>query len=474
MFSDKLLTLLQSFSRYQLNRLRKLLLSPYFNEQEQVVQLFDICNLALREGKETVELLTKERVWRQLFPGRKLDEAQLRRLSSDLTQLSLEFLAQEYRQEHPAGDWLNLQRQLERPELGKHLATVERQLQRYFEDMNPPADRLYLEKFQLNWNIFNRASKVVATTGYMDKLQPADYYLDCFYLIQKLKLYVAGLSYRNIRSTEQEVVLAPGFWDFLNDARFSEAPLLQIYRRVIDCLTYRDQEEHYHALMTDLEQWGDRLSQEDLRECYHIAQNYCALKINEGKTAYYREAFLVFSKMMDRGVLLEDGQLAEGFFKNIITTGLRVGEFAWVERFIHEYADFLPASIRENARSYNLANVYSHQRQYGKVIELLASVEYSDVTYALGAKLILLRTYYEAGELLALDSLIESFRIYLRRNKLISKSVFREYGNFLNAVKKLTNLHGATQAEIDRYRQKVVENPAIVSKKWLLEKIDAL
>ena len=474
MFSDKLLTLLQTFSRRQLNRMRKFLQSPYFNEQESPVRLFDICDQALREGPEAVAVLDKESVWRQLYPGKRLDEAQLRRLSSELTQLGMQFLAQEHRQDHPVGDWLSLQRRLERPELHKHLAAVERQLQRYFEDATEPSDRFYLEHFLLNWNVFNRASKLAATVGYMDKLRPADYYLDCFYLLQKLKLYVAGLSYRNIRSTEQHMELMPGFWDFLNSERFFDVPILQIYRRVILCLEQRDQEEHFKGLMADLEQWGEQLAREDLRECYHIAQNYCALKINEGKTAYYREAFQVFNKMMDRGVLLEDGQIAEGFFKNIITTGLRVDEFAWVEQFIQQYSDYLPASIRENARSYNLANAYSFQHRYDKVIELLAGVEYSDVTYALGAKLILLRTYYETGEYLALDSLIESFRIYLRRNKLISKSVFREYVNFLNAVKKLTNLQGASQAEIDRQRQKVLDNPAIVSKKWLLEKFDAL
>ena len=131
MFSDKLLTLLQSFSKYELNRLRKFLLSPYYNEQEALVRLFDICNQALREGPSAVEALTKERAWHQHFPGKRLDEAQLRRMASDLNHLGLQFIASEYRQTNPVGEWLDVQRQLERPELRKHLATVERQLQRH-------------------------------------------------------------------------------------------------------------------------------------------------------------------------------------------------------------------------------------------------------------------------------------------------------------------------------------------------------
>jgi hypothetical protein len=289
-----------------------------------------------------------------------------------------------------------------------------------------------------------------------------------------MKMYVAGLSYRNIRSAERQPDMPPGFWEYASEERFQSAPMLQIYRRVALCLEHREEDAHFQALLDDLERWGDAMAQEDLRACYHIAQNYCALKINEGKTDYYREVFQVYNKMIDRAVLLEDGQLAEGFFKNIITAGLRMQAFDWVERFIREYSDYLPVPIRENARSYNLANLYSHQRQYGKVIALLATVEYSDVTYALGAKLILLRTYYETDEYLALDSLIQSFRVYLRRNKLISKSVLREYGNFLNVLKKLSAMQGASRQDIDRFRQKVLNNRALVSKKWLLEKIDAL
>jgi hypothetical protein len=35
-------------------------------------------------------------------------------------------------------------------------------------------------------------------------------------------------------------------------------------------------------------------------------------------------------------------------------------------------------------------------------------------------------------------------------------------------------MQGASKPDIDRFRQKVLDNRALVSKKWLLEKIDAL
>jgi hypothetical protein len=243
---------------------------------------------------------------------------------------------------------------------------------------------------------------------------------------------------------------------------------------MIKCLTEPDEEEHFRHLMANLERFSDKLTKEDLRECYYVAQNYCAFKINQGKPEYYQEVFEIFRRIIELKILIENGQLSEGVFKNIITASLGVGEFLWAENFISEYAGYLPLNIRENARTYNLAYLYFHQKKYNKVIELLRNVEYSDLVYALGAKLTLLRTYYESGEYLAMDSLIDSFSIYLRRNKFISKSLKREYSNFLNAVKKLASLNSANQQAIDAFEKRLMKTQNITSKKWLIEKIAEL
>ncbi|MCY7328943.1 MAG: hypothetical protein LH618_10370, partial [Saprospiraceae bacterium] len=223
---------------------------------------------------------------------------------------------------------------------------------------------------------------------------------------------------------------------------------------------------------SNLAEKGDQLTREDLRECYHIAQNYCAIKINQGKNEYYREMFAIFRTTIEYGLLLEDGRLSESLYKNIITVGLRVMEFEWVEQFIEQHSAFLPSNIRENARTFNLANLYSHRKQHSKVIELLRNVEYSDVVYALSAKLILVRTYYETDEVIALDSLIDSIRIFLRRNKVISKNQKREYNSFLHIVKKLSSMPSSDQAALAKLRQRVTETSSTMPKKWLLEKLD--
>ncbi len=196
MFSDKLVSLLQTFSKYELNRFRKFLLSPYFNDQEDLAQLFEVVNRALRTEEEPANGLEKYGLWKSLYPGRKFDDAHLRRLSSDLNQLALRFMVEEARKQDSLSEALELQRILEKPELQKHLSGVERQIRKHLEAMPGQSTWYYLSQFRLHWNIYNRASKVVATSDFMDKLVPADQWLEYFYVVQKLKFYVAWLIFK--------------------------------------------------------------------------------------------------------------------------------------------------------------------------------------------------------------------------------------------------------------------------------------
>jgi hypothetical protein len=474
MLSDKLISLLRTFGKVELNRLRKFVDSPYLNDEPDVLRLFDFCHATLKKDPKSLETIPKEKIWKKLFPQKPYNDLHLRRMSSDLTQLSIRFRAMEQRSNTPTEQWLNEQKALEAAGLDKHLAGVERHITRHLEENSTFDTEFYLFTFHYFWNIFNRSYRVVAATDYMAKLLPADHALESFYVTQKLKMYVAWLSYRQFRSTDRELPLPPGFWEHASNPLFDNVPMLNIYKLVVRILQQPNEETLFYELLEKLETMGDLLSVADYRECCFIAQNYCALKINQGKSEYYNNANEIFKEMVRRNALLEDGQLAEGIYKNIITTGLRAGEHVWVEGFIEEYSWFLPPAIRENAHAYNLANLYSHLKNYDRALEVLRSVEYSDVTYALGAKTILLRIYYEQREFMALDSLIDSFKIYLRRNKQISKNLQKEYNNFLNLVKRMTTIRKGDKKTVSEVKERIMAASYNMPKKWLKDKISEL
>ncbi|MEO1714264.1 MAG: hypothetical protein AAFU60_13100, partial [Bacteroidota bacterium] len=80
----------------------------------------------------------------------------------------------------------------------------------------------------------------------------------------------------------------------------------------------------------------------------------------------------------------------------------------------------------------------------------------------------------ELNELLALDSLVDSFRIYLHRNKLISREVKQQYLNHLRFVKKLSAILPNDQATITKVRKQIDQCKSLAGRKWILEKMAAL
>ena len=83
----------------------------------------------------------------------------------------------------------------------------------------------------------------------------------------------------------------------------------------------------------------------------------------------------------------------------------------------------------------------------------------------------LLKTYFELKEQRPMDSLIDSFRIYLRRNKLISKNVRQQYMNSLRFTKKLANVAPYDKKGLQKVKEQIENCKALAAKKWLLEKV---
>ncbi|MEM1221000.1 MAG: hypothetical protein AAGH79_18910, partial [Bacteroidota bacterium] len=203
--------------------------------------------------------------------------------------------------------------------------------------------------------------------------------------------------------------------------------------------------------------------------------NYCIdTKINAGETRYFQEIFSLYKTALQQEIIFEKGLLNPNHYKNIITVGLQVKAFDWVEEFTKTYTPKLPMELQKNALNFNLANIYFEKKEYQKVIEQLREVEYENLSYALGSKIILLKTYYELNELLPLDSLVDSFRIYLHRNKLISREVKQQYLNHLRFVKKLSTILPNDQTTIEKVRKQIDQCKSLAGRKWILEKVAEL
>lgn len=475
MLSPKLLSLLATFSRLSLSRFRKFLLSPYHNENPALTELFDLIDeqwRAMGPDAFNSKQLSKPVVWKKLFGAEPYKDAILRRLASELLHLAYQFLYSETCRETAMEEKLALLRQFKAPSMDKHFRGLLRQAQALQESATPHSSTAYLHAYYLEQAQHQQLEAQGGSLPHFHHLEQADAQLDHFYYAQKLKHYCDALGYENFLSRKPEIALPAGFMDQLEQSGLLEAPLLRAYYLVAQMLAQPQGEGYFQELKQLFFSRHAGFAPEDCHTLVIHLKNYCIhKKINAGVSEYFAELFDIFKRAMDAGLLLKDGRLDPQDYKNIITVALFVQAFDWVESFIQDYTSHLPEDNQGNALAYNLAKVYFHQGQYEKVIAQLREVEYQSLVYALGSKLMLLKTYFELGEYLALDSLIESFRIYLRRKGEISRQVRQQYMNVLRFVKKLSNLAPHDRQGLAKIKEEALACEELAAKKWILEKI---
>ena len=166
--------------------------------------------------------------------------------------------------------------------------------------------------------------------------------------------------------------------------------------------------------------------------------------------------------------------LSPWHYKNIVVIGLRAKDSDWVKGFIQSYKRYLPENDRVNAYTYNLAKFHFYERNFSKVIQLLSSVEYNDIFYNLDSKSMLMKTYYELDEIEPLYSLMDSFRIFLRRKKLVSDHHRTNHLNFIKFLRKMAKVNPRDKKKVLKLKEQLGELRQVADVSWLWEKMNEL
>src|SRR5258706_4074642 len=100
MRETKLYKALVQLNGYEINRLHRFIISPYFNRNQAIVRLFEWVSEDLKNEKE--KELSKEELWILCFgQNEKYDDGRFRKLQSDLLKLVEEYYAQESYEANP-------------------------------------------------------------------------------------------------------------------------------------------------------------------------------------------------------------------------------------------------------------------------------------------------------------------------------------------------------------------------------------
>ena len=472
MQSSRLFELLQSLTPSELTAFSKFIRSPFFNHRGDVIRLFDYF-FQKRSGKKK-GLFEKKTVFKKLFPNEKYDEKQLGYTMSFLLKAAQSFLV--YNEQQSKGQ-VNFQILLAK-------AMRKRGLQRHFKsaigkaksalEENPYRNMdhhflcylYHLEKYESG-----AKEKRTATRSLQEMADETT----LFFMASKLRQSCTAQMHKALSETEFQIEFLPEILTKVEKQQLYHLPAIGIYYYGYRSLTDTGNKEWFLLLRRAMQDYAHQFPFSEMRDIYTLAVNYCIRQINtqkgqEGQSHYLQQVLDIYKEGLENEVFLNNGILSRFTYNNIANAGLGLKAFDWVEQFLKEYKDSLEEKYQKSSYLFNLASLYFRKPDYGKALDLLTQADFDDLLHNLDARRMLLRIYFDLGEFDALDSLLDSFSIFLRRRRDIGY-LRQNYLNLIRFTRKLLHLPAGDRQARKKLRNDLKNTKALAEREWLLEKV---
>lgn len=435
MYTNRFVQLISVFSRKEMTRFYEFSQSPYHNKHKEVRSLVAYFHQIYPEFNAS----TCDRVLlhQRLFPGAKHDQAKLALIFTYSLRLVEQFLITEQFREDKTTHKVLLLENLRKKGQNRHYEKVFKAQQSVL-DKDQFRDGAHFNRRFITLAEADQYFSQQARYAKGGSLQRKQISLDHFYLSEKLKdACEMKIRARVMNQTYENPLIDALLRELEGDfEQYAQVPPVMVYYQLYQLIQDESRANYQQALDVMRDQ-AKFFPKRELQNLYNYLQNHCIQQINKGDRSYLEEIFKLYKLQLEDQLLFISGYLPEWHYKNIVSTGLLLGERQWVKDFIENYKEHLSPEVFEIAYSYNLAFYYYETQQYDRVLQLLVHLEYSDVRYALNAKLLLLKTYYDLDEYETLLSLSDSFRQYLQRKKEISDFNRKGYYQLLKFTRKV-------------------------------------
>ena len=479
MESSKIVQYIFNFPQKQQTKFLQFVQSPFYNQHQPTIQLLEYILSQIGKKKKKLE---KEYVFKKLYPNKPYNEQRLFNLLSNLKKLLNRFQAAIYLEENPKMEALLCIETTYQNQQFDLMLNRAKQLEKNLEKKSDQDEHYYYLKYRLDY-MLGYQKGIYADRSNSAPLQKMMHQLDRYYILEKLRHSCHLVANSMLMNTQYDWSLLDVIQNYIEQHQdlYRDDIAIWMYRTVLRSLRDSHNAEHYEKMKAYLHNQIDAFTVAEQEHLYLFSYNYCILQVNRGNTAYLEELFSLYQRGLTSKLIYNNGILSEWDYKNIATLGAKLKKFEWTEWFINNQRNKLAPTHRENVYQYSLAYLHYTKGKYREVLSNLLHVQYTDVQYHLSSSFLLLRTYYKMKDTEALLSLIETFRIYVLRNKQMTTDKKKGYFNFLKLVKKLVLLkhdyHAYSKTELkkklEELHHQIDKTDNIINRAWLVEELVA-
>jgi len=491
MINSTVIETLKSFNPAEIKSFGKFVRSPYFNESPKLTKLYDLLRKHYPLFKN--RNLTKEKIHRKLFPGKKYSDDNMRKLISELQRLAEEYLSySELDTKYVFEKKVYLLNSLRSRNLDKKFMQELKALHEEYSPLQNVGDdyfyrNLDLTKMELGHIIGRgKAGKYNIYNELRDNLNERSKYLIYYSLIQIYKSaqdllalsqrynfkFRDTLIYKFLNSFSSEE-----FMKKLSESDSSMYPVIAIYYLNFVIYSGSDKDDsHYYFLKKLVLKHMLVFTLFERNNLMVFLENCCLEKIKEGKENFHHEIHEVYNIILSSGlyVFRQSDSMDTGRFLRIVNNALVLKKYDWAEKFIIDYNEKLSDEVKENIIGYSMAVLNFSKSDYNKAIEYASKVKFTSFNLKFQTQVVQLKSYFELNYMDEILYQLDSYKHTLQKDNLSppeAKEKFYRFMIFLNKIVKFYLSDERSMPEINAIIKELKESGDIYEREWIDEKL---
>lgn len=444
------------------------------NLRMDVIRLFDYLKDAYPDFDEVV--ITKKRVYENVFPGLPEIASKLEKVTSELYRLVKEYLLWKNYQKpsnqfNKSLDWVKVLKALS---VNDKIEPAVQRIEKDFFLEKPMSAFLFFQRFQLEYekhewmNLMNKSRNDINLNNTINSLCA---FFEIFRLeLLNLLLLQQKVTYFKIpdliqKNIETKLIFVP------NDDNI----ILHFSRKIHELLQQKEPEyEAFEELLDELKNKESMIVPQTLKTYYAYLRNICTLMLNIG----HKEMRLVLiihrlqKDNLERGYLYYEGKLHTTTLGSITKIAVMAGNVDWALEVIETHKERMFGDIEtDDYYSINKAICLFEKGAFEQALELIPPVS-SNIVYHLIARRLEIMCYYELNSELLLYK-IEAFKVYIWRasEKPLSESLSSTNKSFINLLLQLVAIPKGDKAKFARLEKRIIEKGEVAESRWLLSKV---
>lgn len=466
MENSLLITALGSLDKKERKQFELWVNSPFYNQRADVSLVYQYLSDCLWQSQITPD---KQVLFQRLYPDDTYDDHKVRIVMSFLHKLLEQFFQYQILMKDEGQVQLALSQAFHLRKLDKH---YQRTMKRLAQHMNT-SKRGYAAHFLNSYHYQILQYQHQAREKRVSNLnfQHINQELDRFFIISKLRQACLALSHQAVYRKEYELGMLEEALSYATQANMKSQTGIAIYYHCYFALSDKEAVPHFEAFKQLLFQEGYQFPPEEQQDLYILGINFCTRRYNAGDETFLSSQLELYQHGLQHGFLLSDGQLSRFTYRNIVTLGLILKEYEWVETFIKDYKIKMERKHREGMYNFCLARLAYSRKQYGKALQSLQQATYRDPLLHLSAKTVIIKIFYELGEMDPLEAQLESLKTFLRRRRLVISYHKENYRNMLRYIRQLLEINPYEKQAIDKLENTINQEVIIAEKEWLIEQV---